>query len=149
MAVGTVSFFVFSAPDVVKIPFEIPQHDQIKESIAIQINPCSACRPATASDGGFLRHIGESAIAIVVIKLVPAVRSNVQILIAVIVVIPYGYSHAVARSLQTGLLGNVFERAVCLLVIQPIPILPPPSFRADIFWRCATPGTGNLSRSVL
>src|SRR5260370_40593773 len=26
---------------------------------------------------------------------------------------------------------------------------PPPSFRADIFWRCATPGTGNLFRSAL
>ncbi len=125
MAVCSVSFFVFSAPDVVKIPFEIPQHHQIKESIAIQIHPGRTRRPSAASDAGFLRHIGESAIAIVVIKLVPTVRSNIQVLVAVIVVISDGYAHSISRSLQPCFLRDVFERTVRLLVIEPVPILWP------------------------
>src|SRR5260370_42369170 len=57
MAVCTVSFFVFPPPDVVKIPFEITQHYQIKESIAIQIQPSPTTRPPTAYHAGFLRQI--------------------------------------------------------------------------------------------
>src|SRR5712692_4952339 len=123
MAVCPVSFFVFSAPDVVKIPFEIPQYYQIKEPISIQIHPGGTRRPSAASHAGFLRYIAESAVSIVVIKLVPTVRRNIQILVAVIVVIPYRYSHPVTRSLQTRLFSNVFERPIRLLEVEPVPIL--------------------------
>src|SRR5258708_7666194 len=135
MAVCPVSFFVFSAPDVVKVPFEIAQHDQIKESIAIQIHPCGTRRPATASHAGLLRHIGEGAITVVVIQLVPAVRSNIQVLIAVIVVIPDGYSHSLSRSLQSRFFRNVFAAAVTFLLVEPIPILRPCFLRNRSLWR--------------
>src|SRR6266699_3097907 len=125
MAIRSISLFVLSTPDVVKIPFEIPQHHQIEESVAIQIHPSGTRRPAAASHAGFLRHIGKSAISVVVIKLVPTVRRNIHVLIAIIVVIPNGYSHSVSRSLQTRFLRNILKRAVCLLVIKPVPILRP------------------------
>ena len=57
------------------------------------------------------------------IKAIAAVRSDEKVLEAVIVIVADRDSHAVALALQPRSFGYVLEGAVCLLVIQPIPVL--------------------------
>src|SRR5579859_1209315 len=99
MAVGAVAFFVLSAPDVVEVPLDITENDEVKEAIVIQIHPGSAGGPAAARDAGLLGHVGKGAVAIVVIELIAAVGGHIQILEAVVVVITYGDSHTITRAL--------------------------------------------------
>src|SRR2546430_17603006 len=50
------------------------------------------------------------------VELVAAVRGNVEIFKAVVVIIADGDAHAVAEALQTSFLGHVFEGAIGFLV---------------------------------
>jgi len=93
MDIRAVSFFVFSAPDVGKIPFEIPQHDRSRNpSPSRSTHAALVDQPLPPTPAFCVTSV--KCHLIVVIKLVPAVRGNIQILIAVIVVISYRHSHA-------------------------------------------------------
>jgi hypothetical protein len=45
-----------------------------------------------------------------------------NVLVAVVVIVGYGYSHAVSDPFKTGLLRDVFKSAIRFLSIHPIPI---------------------------
>ncbi len=51
-----------------------------------------------------------------------AVRSDVEVLVSVVVVVADGYAHAISDTLQAGLYGHIFKRAVLFLVIQAVPV---------------------------
>src|SRR5262249_17760766 len=87
MAVGTVAFFVLAAPDVIEVPFDVAEDDEIEVAIGVEIDPSGAGRPAGAGNASFLRDVGERAVAIVVIELVATVGGDVKILEAVVVVV--------------------------------------------------------------
>src|SRR5947209_18480927 len=55
------------------------------------------------------------------VELVAAVRGNVEIFKAVVVIIADGDAHAVAEALQTSFLGHVFEGAIGFLVEEAVP----------------------------
>ena len=57
------------------------------------------------------------------IKMVRGVSSQVKIDIAIIIVIARRDSHAERVALQASALSDIFKRAVCFLVIKPIPEL--------------------------
>ena len=109
MAIRAVAFFVFAAPDVVEIPIQIAKDDQIQKPVAIQIDPRRAGGPPASRDAGLLRHVGERAVAVVVVELVAAIGGYIKILESVVVVVADGNAHAVSGSLQAGLLGDVLE----------------------------------------
>ena len=56
------------------------------------------------------------------VELVAAVRGNVEIFKAVVVIIADGDAHAVAEALQTSFLGHVFEGAIGFLVEEAVPV---------------------------
>src|ERR1700681_3396771 len=116
MAVGAVAFFVLSAPDVIEVPLDIPENDEVEEAIVIQVHPGNAGGPAAACDAGLLGHVGKGAVPIVVIELVSAVGGHIQILEAVVVVVTHGDSHTITGALEAGLLGDIFKRTVLFLM---------------------------------
>ncbi len=67
---------------------------------------------------GFLRDIGERAIAIVVKKAALSVGGDEKIVEAVVVVITNGHAHAEHFHVQSRLAGYVGERAVMIVVIE-------------------------------
>src|SRR5260370_8164643 len=117
---------------------------EIGRAAVKNVNPGRECRPAPSGYAGTLSCIGKFSVAIVVVKLVPAVCGHVQVFKSVIVVITDGDSHSVTYSVQPGFLGYVFECAVFFLVEKSIPILWAPFFRNRPFGR-GIPHTAPLS----
>src|ERR1700730_12073946 len=134
MAIRAVAFFVLATPDVFKIPLKVAQNNKIEQAISIQIDPGGAGGPTAARNTGLLGYLGESAIAIVVVKLVSAIGSHIQILVAIVIVVPDCYPHAVAGTLEPSSLGYVFKRAVGLLMEKSIPVLRTGFPRDAAFW---------------
>ena len=77
MTVRAITFLTFAAPDVVKVPRQIPQDNEVEQTIAIQVHPCGAGGPASTAYARFFRNIGKGAITIVVIELVAPVRRHI------------------------------------------------------------------------
>lgn len=50
---------VLAAPDVVEVPLEITEDDEVELAIVVEIDPGSAAGPTAALDAGFVRDIGE------------------------------------------------------------------------------------------
>src|SRR5579864_9298929 len=112
MAIGPIAFFVLAAPDVVEVPIQIAQNNQVKESVVVQINPGRAGGPSTSANTGLLRHIDECSIAIVMVELVSSESSHVEIFKSVVVVVAHSNAHAVTSSLQACLFCDVLECSV-------------------------------------
>src|SRR6185437_15184399 len=72
---------------------------------------------------------GKRAVTVVVIQMVAAISRHIQIFVAVVIVVTDSHAHPVSNTLQPGLLGHVFERAVLTLVIQAVPV-----FRRTLLW---------------
>jgi len=88
-----------SAPHIVPVPLDVAQHNQVEVPIVVEIDPCGGGGPSAAADSGLLGYIGKCAVSIVVIKPVAAERGNVKILVAVVVIVAHGNTHAVSRAL--------------------------------------------------
>ncbi len=122
MAICPVAFPVLATPDIVKVPLQVSGHDQIQQSISIQIDPRRAGRPPAATDAGLFRYISKCAVSIVMVKPVSAIGGYVQIFKPIIVIVSDGNSHAVTASLQPGPRSYIFKCAIVLLVIKAIPL---------------------------
>ena len=77
MAIRAISRFVFAAPDIVKVPLQIAQHNQVQQSVALQINPGGAGGPSAPGGAGFFGYIGKSAVTIIMVEPVAPVGRNV------------------------------------------------------------------------
>src|SRR5271170_1632955 len=132
MAVSTVTLPMLAAPEIVPIPLDIPQYNEVEESISVKIDPGRGGGPSAAHNTGFLGYIGKGSVAIVVVELIAAVGRYVQVFIAVVVVIADRYSHAVARALKPGLFRDIFKCSVGFLMVKTVPI-----FRASFLRDCA------------
>src|ERR1700741_4519583 len=61
MTVIPIAFFVLAAPHIVPVPLDIPQNDQVKQAIVVQVDPGGGSGPTAACDTCLLGNIGESA----------------------------------------------------------------------------------------
>jgi len=66
-----------------------------------------------------LRHIGERAIPVVVEQLVPIDVGDEQVRPPVIVVVSHGHSNAESGATHASFVGNIGERQVVVVVVQP------------------------------
>ena len=48
---------------------------------------------------------------------------NEQVLVAVVVVVAHGDAHAVAFALEARLRRHVAERAIAIVLVEPVPVL--------------------------
>src|SRR5437667_4780896 len=95
--------------------------DQIEPSVAIVIYESAAGTPRFAGTRGPRRfaHFFESSV-FVVIKAILAVVSNVEVLPAVIVVVPHAYSLPPSARCKPGLHSHVGKSAVVIIAIEMV-----------------------------
>ncbi len=72
-----------------RIEIHVIGHEQIKKTVAVIIQKTAACTPAVfrSSNASLFGHVGESAVAIVVVKNVAAKIADEQIVETVVVVV--------------------------------------------------------------
>ena len=107
-----------------QIEIDIVGDEEIQMAVAVIIDEmCSRCSSGSSGPGwirpGFLRYIGERAVAIIAVERVLAVVSDEQIVVAVVVVIADAASLSPAGAmLQAGAFGNIGECAVAIVLEQ-------------------------------
>src|SRR5260370_39689840 len=79
VAITSISLFPLSTPDVVEVPIQIAKHLEIKQAIAVQINPTRAGRPSTPAHTGLFSHIGKRPPTMVLIELLASTGRYVLI----------------------------------------------------------------------
>src|SRR5450432_2406512 len=115
------TLLVLATVEVDEVPVYISENDQNQQTVVIQIDPCGAGGPSAAPRARRCRHVRERAVSVVVIETVASVCGDVKVFKAIVVIVPHRDTHAVARPLQPGLCGHIFEIAIGLLVKQAVP----------------------------
>ena len=111
-------------------PLQIVHDEQIEQAVVVHVDPDGGNRPQRAIlrivplvEASFLRHIGEGAVAIVVIERVAVNAGDKDIRMSIVVVIPDGDANIESCSLQPGLLCYVREHAVAVVAEEAVGVL--------------------------
>jgi hypothetical protein len=115
--------FVFPVHRAIEIRLRRPLHvisnHQIEFAVFVVIDPGRAGAELFHSgQPGLLRDVAERSISVVAKQPALSVRSNKQIVIAVVVVITDRYADAVHLRIESGPVRNIGERSVMIVVIQ-------------------------------
>ena len=126
MAIGAIAWLLLAAVAVgLKAPLHVARDEQIELAVVVVVEePRARAPPASRDTPARLGHVGERAVAVVVIQRVAAVIRHVEIFEAVVVVVAHRDAHAVLVLRHAGesrLLRDIDERAVRSLVVQPVP----------------------------
>src|ERR1700749_1053099 len=116
MAVGSIPFAVLAAKNIFEIVLDVTKHNEIQQSIVVEVDPRRARRPSASGNTRLVGDVLKSAVAVVVVELVAAVRGHVQIFEPVVIIVTDGDSHSVSRTLKAGFLRHIFKRSVRLLM---------------------------------
>src|ERR1700722_14502317 len=122
MAVRTIPFAVFATKNIFEIILNVAKHDEIQQSIVVEVNPRRARGPSAAANARLVGDVSKSAVANVVVELVATVRGPIQIFEAVVIVVTDGDSHSVSHTLKPGFFRHIFERSICFLMKKTVPI---------------------------
>ena len=93
---------------------DVLAHEQIEQSVPVVIEECGAGGEAGVADAGGAGHVGEGAIAVVMVENAAAEAGDEQVLVAIGVVIANGAADRVellsaAGAVDAGLVGHVLE----------------------------------------
>jgi hypothetical protein len=130
MIVPAAIFIVF------RVPVHVAGYKKIELPVVIVIQKSGGNRPSTRRDARFGRHIREGAVAVIVIQNIFSVTGDIEIGIAIVIVIADSYTHAIvsiAGVRQAGLLGYVGEGSVFILPVQAIPVARVVTL--EVLWR--------------
>ncbi len=103
-----------------QIQIDVVGDEQIELAVAVVVHKCAAGVPALAiaGDAGLLAHIGERAVAVVVVENILAEVGDEQIFEAVVVVVADADALSPAGVRHAGLRGDVGEGAVAIVLEQ-------------------------------
>ena len=122
IAIHAVARFVVSAVwGLAQIVFDVATHKQIQVAVAVIIHPGGAAAPPTAAHSGLGRYFTEGTVAIVAEQLIAAVAGDVDIQVAVVVVVTYGHAgreHPVTRDARFG--GYIREFPVAQIAVEHV-----------------------------
>src|SRR5256886_5487259 len=104
----SLSFFFFFNDTAPPEIYTLPLHDAL---------PICTSRPAASGHSGLLSHFCESAVAIVVIKMIAAISRDEHIFKAVVVVVADGHPHSVRSEEHTSELQSQ-SNLVCRLLLE-------------------------------
>ena len=93
---------------------------QIELAIVVIVEPDGACGPAGRGNAGFISHISEGAIAVVVIENIAAITRDIEINPTIAIVIAGGDAHAEGATSHSGFVGHVCERAIVVVMVKGI-----------------------------
>src|SRR6266849_3117468 len=108
-------------PHITGTPFHMQEGRSPGESaVAVVVHESAAGAPgfAAAGDVCFFADVGEGAVSIVVIENVLAVVGDVEIVEAVVVIVPDAHALAPAGVSQASLFGDVGECAVVIVAVE-------------------------------
>src|ERR1700716_1424248 len=100
------------------VPDNVVGNEQVQPAVTVVIHPRGAGRPQASVprvamvQPGFLRHIGEGAVVVVVIQNIPADSRDENILVTVVVIVGNGDADVISPSFDTGPAGYVGEAAI-------------------------------------
>ena len=116
-----------------RVEVHIAGDEQIQMTVTVIVQKTAACAPAgsRSRDAGFLRDVGERAVAVVAVQHVVPPVGDEQIVEAVVVVVADATGLAPAGMGQPRLLRDVGERAVAVVVEQVAGRLAVPHFRVE------------------
>src|SRR5690242_2031074 len=104
---------------VVQVEFHIVSDIEIQAAIIVVIAEGSARAPAAGIVHARLgSYIGESSVAVIVVKHAAIEVGDVDILIAVVVIIAYGHAETPATVIQTGFGTNVAKGAIVVVAVK-------------------------------
>ena len=105
---------------ILGIELHVAAYEKIDASILVVIEPGGTDRPAVHIDPGLLGHIGEVAVAVVVIENRLAVSGDQQIDKAVVVIVGRCHGDPVHIRIEAGLLRHIGKGAVSVVAIKMI-----------------------------
>ena len=102
------------------IELDVVADEKIEMAVAIVVDPGTARAPARffAIQAGFFRHVGETAVAIVVKQNIVAPEAAEKIVPAVVVVIADANAGLPAGSREAGFRGDVGECSVAIIFVE-------------------------------
>src|SRR3989442_723439 len=110
VAVSPVAGLVFAAINVgAEVPLRIPCNNEVEPAIAVVIYEGRACAPTAAADARLGSDIGESPVAIIVIKSVSAEVRHQKVNVAVVVEHCDSRTHGLRKILLAGATGLVLK----------------------------------------
>ena len=103
-------------------PFHVMADKQIQLAIPVIVDKSRARAPAARGHARFRGHVGERAISVVVVQHVVRKTRDVNVRIAVVVVIADGNPHAINAAVRyAGGLRHIRKRSVGILAVERIP----------------------------
>ena len=94
--------------------------EEIQASVVVVIKPYGAGGPAGSGDAGFRGDVGESAVAVIVIKNAAGILRDVKVGESVAIVISDCDAHAVGVAGHAGFFGDVGKSAVAIVAIERV-----------------------------
>ena len=84
-------------------------------TVGVVVDKCCASRPTASTDAGAVSHIGKGTVTVIAVKNVLAVISDVEVGMAIIVIIGHRYPHSVGVSLD-GRFGRDIDKSAVAVV---------------------------------
>src|SRR6202035_2112406 len=99
-------------------PLHVVGDEEVELAVAVVVDPGGAGAEAGVPDAGGGGDVPELAAALVVEEMVAVERGDVDVLAAVVVVVPDGHPHAVHLDVQAAATGDVGEGAVVVVAVE-------------------------------
>ena len=111
---------------LVDFPLAVVRNEQIQLAVVVVVDPARGRAPHfpalihRCAHASLIGNIREAAVAIISIQMILRHAGDVNVLPAVVIEITDGDAHIVAVSRQPGLLGNIREGSVMIVVEQAV-----------------------------
>ena len=101
---------------------QVGRNEQVQASVAVVVDPgaAGAVPHIALAKTGFLRDVGEGAVAVVAIQHVLSIVGDEQIVEAVVVEVADGDRRRPAGLRQASLVRDIRERAVAVVLVEPV-----------------------------
>src|SRR3977135_3862509 len=94
--------------------------EEVKTAIIVEVEPYPAGGPAGRSKAGFLGHVCERAVAIVLVENAATIGCDEDIRPPVVVVVTDGNAHSESSACHARSFGHIGERAVAIVLVKCI-----------------------------
>ena len=94
--------------------------EEVKKAIIVEVEPYRAGGPAGRSNPGSLGHVGERAVAIILVENAASIGCNEDVRPPVVVVITDGNAHSESSARHARSFGHIGERAVAIVLVKCI-----------------------------
>src|SRR5581483_6508330 len=120
--------FKFAIRFLVYVPTQVIHDEQVEEPIVVYVNPGGSNRPerpvlfVRLRETGFCRDIGESPVAIIVVKRISIDATHKNVFVSIIVIIANCDTYVETAPLQASPFGNVGESSIAIVVEESVPV---------------------------